>query len=203
MTGIYTKLFKTIEIYISQISEDCLVMVKEKNWYILYVMGGKEKKICDFLAKEADWEVFTPFKEVVHKVKGERVIVKKLLFPSYVFIETALMPTDFRQKILSKRLQIQGILRELKYEEDVSALTEKEQTYLSRLMNNNKVVSLSKGEIIDGKVMIIEGPLIGYESYIKKIDRHKRRAILEVEINGNIMEVNVSLEIVKKIESEK
>ena len=178
-------------------------MTREKNWYILYVMGGKEKKICDFLGKEANWEVFTPFKEVVHKVNGERVLVKKLLFPSYVFIETALMPADFRQKILSKRLQIQGILRELKYEEDVSALTEKEQAYLSKLMNDSKVVSLSKGEIIDGKVMITEGPLIGYESYIKKIDRHKRRAILEVEINGNIMEVNVSLEIVKKIESEK
>lgn len=175
--------------------------MKAKNWYVLYVMGGKERKICDFLEKEDDWEVFTPYKEVVHKVKGERVIVNKLLFPSYVFIETTLIPADFRQKLLNKRQQIQGILRELKYEDNISALTEKEQAYLSRLMNSDKVVSLSKGEIIDGKVMIVEGPLMGYESNIKKIDRHKRRAILEVEINGNVMEVNVSLEIVKKIES--
>lgn len=174
-----------------------------KNWYVLYVVGGKERKICDFLQSENDWEVFTPYKEVVHKVKGERVIVKKLLFPSYVFIETMLMPADFRQKLQNKRQQIQGILRELKYEDNISTLTEKEQAYLSRLMNNDKVVSLSKGEIIDGKVMITEGPLIGYESRIKKIDRHKRRAILEVEINGNSLEINVPLEIVKKIESKK
>ena len=174
--------------------------MKAKNWYVLYVIGGKEKKICDFLEKEEDWEVFTPYKEVVHKVKGERVIVNKLLFPSYVFIETTLIPSDFRQRLLKKRQQIQGILKELKYEDNISALTEKEQAYLSRLMNDDKVVSLSKGEIIDGQVIIVEGPLMGYESSIKKIDRHKRRAILEVEINGNIMEVNVSLEIVKKIE---
>ena len=68
-------------------------------------------------------------------------------------------------------------------------------------MNDDRTVSLSKGEIINGKVSIIEGPLMGYESEIKKIDRHNRRAILHVEINGNIVEVNVSLEIVKKIES--
>ena len=174
-----------------------------KNWYVLFVMGGKEKKICEFLKKNSDYDAFTPYKEVVHKVKGEKVLVKKMLFPSYVFIETTLDSITFRKKLAEDRKKIQGILKELKYDEDISALTEKEQTYLMGLMNDNRIVSISKGEIINGKVLIKEGPLMGYESKIKKIDRHKRRAILEVEINGNIMEVNVSLEIVKKIESKK
>ena len=39
----------------------------------------------------------------------------------------------------------------------MSALSEKEKAYLNGLMNNEKVVSLSKGEIIGGKVKIIEG----------------------------------------------
>lgn len=172
-----------------------------KYWYILYVMGGKEKKISELLKKRSDWDVFTPYKEVVHKVKGNKVLVKKLLFPSYVFVETALDPITFRRKLAEDRQRIQGILKELKYDDNISALTDKEQTYLKGLMNDDRTVSLSKGEIINGKVSIIEGPLMGYESEIKKIDRHNRRAILHVEINGNIVEVNVSLEIVKKIES--
>ena len=172
-----------------------------KNWYILFVMGGKEKKICDFLNNSNEWDAFTPYKEVVHKVKGEKVFVKKLLFPSYVFIETALDSLAFRKKLVEERQRIQGILKELKYDDNISALTETEQTYLMGLMNNDRTVSLSKGEIVNGKVLIIDGPLMGYESKIKKIDRHKRRAILQVEIQGNTLEVNVSLEIVKKIES--
>lgn len=164
-------------------------------------MGGKEKKICEFLKNRNDWDVFTPYKEVVHKVNGNKVLVKKLLFPSYIFIETTLDPISFREKLSEDRERIQGILKELKYDDNISALSKEEQAYLVGLMNNDRTVSLSKGEILNGKVLIIEGPLMGYESKIKKIDRHKRRAFLQVEINENIMEVNVSLEIVKKIES--
>lgn len=77
--------------------------IKENNWFILFVMGGKERKVCEFLKNKYSWEVFTPYREVVHKIKGERVLVKKLLFPSYVFIETALSPIDFRQKLLNEK----------------------------------------------------------------------------------------------------
>ena len=163
-------------------------------------MGGKERNVCEFLKNKYSWEVFTPYREIVHKIKGERVIVKKLLFPSYVFIETALSPIDFRQKLLNEKKQFQGILKELKYEDDVSALSEKEKAYLNGLMNDEKTVALSKGEIIGGKVLILEGPLKGYENSIKKVDRHKRKAVLQVVINGNTLEVNVPLEIVRKIE---
>ena len=38
---------------------------------------------------------------------------------------------------------------------------------------------------------------------IIRIDRHKRRAILNVQMNERKLQVDVSLEIVKKIESQK
>ena len=47
-----------------------------------------------------------------------------------------------------------------------------------------------------------EGPLVGMEGMIKRIDRHKRMAVLEVELFNRISEVKVGLEIVEKVEKE-
>ena len=174
-----------------------------KPWYVLYVMGGKEQKILSLLNKGEDIKAFTPWKEVMHRVQGKRILVKKSLFPSYVFLETELDPAVFHQKLMLYKSQINGILKELKYEDDISALHTEERAYLEGLMDEEHNVRLSKGEILDGEVIITEGPLKGYESNIIRIDRHKRRAILNVRMNNQDLQVDVSLEIVKKIESQK
>lgn len=174
-----------------------------KPWYVLYVMGGREKRILELLSQQDGIKAFTPLKEVVHRIQGKRVIVKKPLFRSYVFVETELNPNGFQQALLRYRSQIRGILKELRYEDDVSALSTEERAYLEGLMDEEHNVRISKGEILDGEVIITEGPLKGYESNIIRIDRHKRRAILNVRMNNQDLQVNVSLEIVKKIESQK
>ena len=96
-------------------------------WYVLYVMGGKEKRILELLNQQDGVKAFTPLKEVVHRIQGKRVIVKKPLFPSYVFVETELNPNGFQQALLRYRSQIRGILKELRYEDDVSALSTEER----------------------------------------------------------------------------
>ena len=120
-----------------------------------------------------------------------------------MFVETELNPNGFQQALLRYRSQIRGILKELRYEDDVSALSTEERAYLEGLMDEEHNVRISKGEILDGEVIITEGPLKGYESNIIRIDRHKRRAILNVRMNNQDLQVDVSLEIVKKIESQK
>ena len=174
-----------------------------KPWYVLYVMGGREKRILELLSLQDGIKAFTPLQEVVHRIQGKRVIVKKPLFRSYVFVETELNPNGFQQALLRYRSQIRGILKELRYEDDVSALSTEERAYLEGLMDEEHNVRISKGEILDGEVIITEGPLKGYESNIIRIDRHKRRAILNVRMNNQDLQVDVSLEIVKKIESQK
>jgi transcriptional antiterminator NusG len=57
---------------------------------------------------------------------------------------------------------------------------------------------MSKG-IIEGDHIIVEsGPLKGYEGFIKKIDRHKRIAFIDVELFNTVTTVKVGLEIVSK-----
>ena len=61
---------------------------------------------------------------------------------------------------------------------------------------------MSVGVIEKDKVKIQEGPLVGMEGLIKKIDRHKRQAVLEMEMFGRKVEMKVGVEIVEKISCE-
>lgn len=53
--------------------------------------------------------------------------------------------------------------------------------------------------MIEGdRIVILKGPLMNQAGLIRRIDRHKRLAYLEMEIMGRKKTVKVGLEIVKK-----
>lgn len=57
---------------------------------------------------------------------------------------------------------------------------------------------MSSGIIENDRVRILSGPLMGMEGNIRRIDRHKRIAYLEIEMFGRTVEMKVGLEIIKK-----
>ena len=58
---------------------------------------------------------------------------------------------------------------------------------------------MSQGMIIGGAGCHLSGPLKGMESTIQRIDRHKRKAWLNLEMFGRQQLVEVGVEIVKKL----
>lgn len=178
-------------------------MIKEKgvNWYICFVQGGKEKSICRYInEKEKEVEAFIPSVEIYQKKEGQSFFVKKLMFPSYVFIKSDLGHSEFQIILKRLRNEKEGFIRELKHDnEDTTALLPEERDFLEKLMNKDYIVKNSIGIIEGNQVVIRNGPLQGYESMVKKVDRHKRIGFLEVDIFGKIVRVKVGLEVLKKI----
>lgn len=70
--------------------------------------------------------------------------------------------------------------------------------FLTKFSNKDHVVDISNGIIENDKIIINEGPLIGLEGLITKIDRHKRIAYVDVELLGKFTRVQVGLEIISK-----
>jgi transcriptional antiterminator NusG len=58
---------------------------------------------------------------------------------------------------------------------------------------------VSKGFIAGDKLIVTSGPLKGRESIIKKIDRHKKRAEIELSCFGATKRINVALEVTAKV----
>ena len=86
--------------------------------------------------------------------------------------------------------------------DDIIALTQNEIDFLLRFAGDEELVKMSQGMIIGDKVVILSGPLKGMESTIQRIDRHKRKAWLNLEMFGRQQLVEVGVEIVKKVACE-
>ena len=175
-------------------------MEVQTNWYVLFVMGGKEKAIRDFInEKYESVHAFIPVIEIIHTKQGEEYVVEKPMFPSYLFIESELQQKEFQKLVQNARQMKSGIIKELKYDEEISALREYEREYLEGLLNDEHRLTRSIGYLEQDEVVITEGPLKGYESHITRIDRHKKKAILNLDILSKETKITVSLEIIKKI----
>ena len=72
--------------------------VQNMQWYVLRVMGGKERKTVSFIEKEIDRvgirefvsQVLVPTEKVYQIRNGKKVSKEKNFFPGYVLIEANL-----------------------------------------------------------------------------------------------------------------
>ena len=168
-----------------------------KHWYVVQVFRGQEDNFIQRLNNE-DYEVFTP--KQIHLLKRRDRVIKamKPLFPGYIFIATDKDYTSFRKYYQQSIAILDGCVKILKYKDEVEALYPHERQFIERFVNKDKVIDASIGLIEGDRIRIIEGPLIGNESLIKKINRHKRTALVEVTLFGEIQTIELSCEIIAK-----
>lgn len=171
-------------------------------WYVMQVRTGNEEEIklqCEKLIEPEILErCFIPYYEQMKRYHGRWHKEKRILFPGYVFLVS-----DAKEKLPFALKRVMGLTKLIKADGEILPLTEAEVDFLLDFGKEEQVVGMSKGIIVNDKVMIQEGPLKGNEGLIKKIDRHKRKAWLELSLLGRTVETQVGLEIVEKKETKK
>ena len=106
----------------------------------------------------------------------------------------------FDSKTLEKLLwRIPNVVSPVRIGGDFNALNKEEEQYLRQLMDEYNCIAMSYGYIADNQLMIYKGPLSGKSDMVKKIDRHKRIADIEVYLWHQPKRVRVGLEIIDKI----
>ncbi len=167
-------------------------------WYVAQVQSGRESVTQDLcrrmVSADAMQECFMPETEVQWKIRGEWRLVRRLLFPGYLFFVTD--DVDELHKQLSR---VPMPIRLLGNEENsFFPLTDKERDWFLSFMDCDHVVRMSEGYINGERVVVTRGPLMGLEGDIRKIDRHKRRAYIDVDLFGRTVPASIGLEIVRK-----
>lgn len=166
-------------------------------WYVLQVRTGTEESIrlqCRNKISEAVLErCFIPYYEEKRRIRGEWTLQKKVLFPGYVFVIT-----DELDELYQSLKNVIGLTKLIGTGQEIVPLTEEERESLLEFGGEDQIVEMSEGIIADSKIIVTKGPLIGKEGYIKRIDRHKRKAWLEIEMFGRKQMVEVGVEIVEK-----
>ena len=165
-------------------------------WYVVQVISGQEHniaEICKIKMLQENEEVVIPMYQRKKKIKGKYELCQAILFPGYVFFDT-----DEVEDLFYRLKDIKQLTRILRTGDDFTPLHEKEVAFLSQFGRKKHVVEMSVGYIEGDEVIITSGPMVDWTGKVKKIDRHKMIAVLEVEFFGRMTDVTVGLEIVEK-----
>lgn len=174
--------------------------MKKHDWYVMQIMTGKELKLARVINQRMDSTVldkcFVPMAKRLKQYKGSWHEHEYVLFPGYLFVITKDI-NEFNQKLkaipeFTKLLgnDGKGILPLIKQDIDL----------IRRFINDDCLMEMSTGYIVNDRVKISSGPLMGYEGNIKKVDRHKRVCFIEVNFCNQITLMKVGLEVIHKIE---
>ena len=166
-------------------------------WYVIQVRTGTEESVrkqCERLVHHHAMErCFIPYQEQLKRYMGQWHKEMMPLFPGYVFADS--QDVDL---LFGELKRVTGLTKLLGTGSAIVPLTSEEIAILKRLGKEEQIVTISKGLIADNQVKILEGPLKELEGAICKIDRHRRKAWLELVMFGRIQRVEVGLEILEK-----
>lgn len=169
-------------------------------WYVAQVGSGQEATVRDMCRQMVDSAIlqdcFLPEYETMRKVQGEWQSVRRKLFPGYLFLVTESLPSllmQLKNVPANVRLLGQGAI-----EGEITPLSEEEKDWIVAFMDETHCVRMSEAVIEGDVIFITRGPLLGREAIIKKIDRHKRRAQIEISMFGRTSMATIGLEVIKK-----
>ncbi len=163
--------------------------------YAIFTREGLEENLTNEIEERfirPGEEVYILMNNRLKKYDGEYKIITKPLFPGYVFVNTddgERLRAHFR-----RNTEISKLLYSPEADDNIVLLGEKEEKILDQLCGKDHVLDISTGYKDKDGVHITSGPLVGMENMIKKINRHKRIAVIEIDIFSN-RELIVGLEI--------
>ncbi len=153
----------------------------KKIWYLLKCPKGDERnyvqKYQDLGACKELYEVVCFEYQRMMRYNGSWHLERRALLPGYIFLSG-------------------NTVAQLE-EKDISLVC-CEPPYIKKLCGKDNLVAISKGVIKDGMPMVTSGPLKGHEGLIRRIDRHKRTAEIEIPLGTGHTQVTVGLEIYEK-----
>ena len=165
-------------------------------WYVVQVTTGREAAMAELIGRvvpaELVEECFSPRYETERKVHGAFERVERTLLPGYLIAVTR-EPAELKRYLDT----LPEFARVLTMGERYVPLRKDEMEFISAFTERGERVVPMSNAIKDGDcVVVTEGPLVGHEGLISRIDRRKSTAYLTFDICGRSVETRVGLAIV-------
>ena len=180
--------------------------VSENKWYVLRVMGGKEKKTKLFVEKEIERlnlnefvsQILIPTEKVYQIKNGKKVSREKNFFPGYLLVEANL--TGEVPHIIRGVQNVMGFLGSTRGGDPVPMRDAEINKILGRvdemaLTDENVSIPFIAGET----VKVIDGPFNSFNAEIESIDEQKKKLKLIVKIFGRKTPLELNFMQVEKI----
>lgn len=177
----------------------------KKRWYVLRVIGGKEKKVKEFIENEVaslglqDYvsQVLIPTEKIYQVRNGKKISKERNFFPGYVMIEAALVGEI--PHMLRDITNVIGFLGETKGGDPVPM----RQSEINRILGTVDELSEQPEEInipyvVGESVKVTDGPFNGFTGVIEEVNNDKKRVKVIVKVFGRQTPLELSFMQVEK-----
>jgi transcriptional antiterminator NusG len=176
-----------------------------KRWYVLRAIGGKEKKVKEYIDNEiANGElkgyvdqVLIPTEKVFQIRNGKKISKERNFFPGYVLIEAALVGEVTHT--LRNFPNVIGFLGDTKGGDPVPM----RQSEINRILGRvDELAETDEGinipYVVGETVKVIDGPFNGFNGTIEGINEEKKKLQVMVKIFGRKTPLELSFMQVEK-----
>ena len=163
------------------------------NWYAIYTRPRSEKKVYELLTKNGI-NCYLPLITTVRQWSDRKKKVQLPLISSYVFVRSKVID-------LKNILPFNGVVRVLKHLGKPAIIKDYEIENIKILLEDSdkikfvRDIHLQKGDSIVVKNGVFKGLIAECIEF-----NGKHRVIVRIEALGDLIEVNIPLSYVKKIE---
>lgn len=177
----------------------------ERKWYVLRAIGGKEKKVKEYIESEISrlnlqefiTQVLIPTEKVYQIRNGKKISKERNFFPGYVLVEAALVGEI--PHLLRDIPNVIGFLGQKSNEEP----TPLRLSEVNRILG--KVDELAAGDeelntpfYVGESVKVIDGPFNSFTGIIEEINEEKKKLTVMVKIFGRKTPLELSFMQVEK-----
>ncbi|HDR89400.1 MAG TPA: transcription termination/antitermination factor NusG [Bacteroidetes bacterium] len=176
----------------------------EKKWYVLRAIGGKEKKVKEYIESEVsrlnlqDYvsQVLIPTEKVYQIRNGKKVSKERNFFPGYVLVEAALVGEVAH--VLRNVPNVMGFLGSKGGDPIPLRMSE-----VNRILGKVDELAESDEEInvpffVGETVKVIDGPFNSFTGVIEEVNEEKKKLKVMVKIFGRKTPLELSFLQVEK-----
>ena len=184
-------------------------------WYVVQTLTGQEENTRIAIGQAVEFEgrnlessdsprrfkpilekCFVPRYQTMQKKGGELVACMETLFPGYLIVSTDRI--NDLASCIRRRLRSAQIIGSRS--KSFIPLSKEEVAWIDAFTNGGTgVIEMSTGIVSTGDtIKVIEGPLIGREGWIRKINHRRKVAYLEMSAFGRTIQAEVGLRVVRK-----
>ncbi len=176
----------------------------DKKWYVLRAIGGKEKKVKEYIESEISslklqdyvTQVLIPTEKVYQIRNGKKISKERNYFPGYVIIEAALVGEV--PHILRNIPNVIGFLSDRNDVPTPLRLSE-----VNRILGKVDELSETAEEInvpffVGETIKVTDGPFNGFNGVIEEVNEEKRKLKVMVKIFGRKTPLELSFLQVEK-----
>jgi len=174
-----------------------------KNWYVVHVYSGFEKKIAQQIKEQAAQkglaeqfeEVLVPSENVVEVKRGRKISSEHKFFPGYVLVKMDL--TDDAWHLVKNTPKVTGFLGSKTRPQPIS------DAEADRILKQNQEgVDRPRPAVlyeIGEQIRVADGPFTSFNGTVEEVDEEKGRVKVSVSIFGRSTPVELEFSQVEKL----